>query len=100
MEITETLLSPPQVSTYLQIPVTTLYQWRHRGRGPAATRVGRHLRYRKDDVDAWVEAQGDQSAETNQRRHAPWKPSSHLLPITVNRPGRVLVAGDIMSSAP
>jgi hypothetical protein len=28
------------------VPVATLYGWRHRGEGPAAYRIGRHVRYR------------------------------------------------------
>ncbi|TBO55115.1 DNA-binding protein, partial [Streptomyces kasugaensis] len=38
-------------------PVKTLYQWRHRRIGPNALKVGRHLRYRWTEVDAWLTAQ-------------------------------------------
>ncbi len=44
-----------EVSYFLGVPVATLYYWRTRGDGPACCRVGRHLRYRRDDVTAWVE---------------------------------------------
>jgi hypothetical protein len=37
------------------IPVKTLYDWRRRGLGPKASGVGKHLRYRWSDVDAWFE---------------------------------------------
>lgn len=50
-----TYLTTGQVAEYLSVPVSTLYQWRHRGLGPRAARVGRHLRYRRSDVDRWVE---------------------------------------------
>ena len=50
-----TYLTTSQVAEYLSVPVSTLYQWRHRGLGPRAARVGRHLRYRRSDVDRWVE---------------------------------------------
>lgn len=50
-----TYLTTGQVADYLSVPVSTLYQWRHRGIGPRAARVGRHLRYRLSDVDRWVE---------------------------------------------
>jgi excisionase family DNA binding protein len=56
------LLSPEQLSKELNgIPVATLYQWRLKGTGPRALKVGRHLRYRRSDVDAWLErcATGD-----------------------------------------
>lgn len=49
------LWSVREVSYYLGVPVGTLYLWRSEGRGPASRRVGRHLRYRSEDVMAWVE---------------------------------------------
>lgn len=50
------------VSAFLGVPVNTLYQWRHRGYGPAARRVGRYIRYKQTDVIAWVEALNCESA--------------------------------------
>ncbi|MGP8064525.1 MAG: helix-turn-helix transcriptional regulator [Acidimicrobiales bacterium] len=47
-------LSPVEVSGEIQIPVRTLYAWRHRGIGPEAVRLGRHLRYRREAVDSWL----------------------------------------------
>jgi predicted DNA-binding transcriptional regulator AlpA len=47
------------VSTYLRVPVQTLYQWRKRKYGPRAARVGRHLRYDPADVRAWVVSQSE-----------------------------------------
>jgi predicted DNA-binding transcriptional regulator AlpA len=49
------LWSVSDVSTFLGIPVGTLYQWRHRGLGPRARKVGRHLRYDPADVQAWLD---------------------------------------------
>jgi len=37
--------------------VQTLYRWRVDAKGPPAVKLGRHLRYRWTDVDAWVDAQ-------------------------------------------
>jgi excisionase family DNA binding protein len=51
------LLSPSEVSRYLGVPLGTLANWRYRGRGPASLRVGRHVRYRPQDIAAWVEEQ-------------------------------------------
>jgi excisionase family DNA binding protein len=50
------LLTATQVSELLQVPVQTLYLWRHKGVGPKTVKVGRHLRYRQADLDAWVES--------------------------------------------
>ncbi|MFF2191682.1 helix-turn-helix transcriptional regulator [Streptomyces sp. NPDC058157] len=46
-----------EVSAFLQVPVATLYQWRHKKQGPPAVRIGKHLRYDWDDVEAWWDAQ-------------------------------------------
>jgi excisionase family DNA binding protein len=48
------LATPIEVAAYLQVPVKTLYSWRYEGRGPRARRVGRHLRYSWEDVEAWL----------------------------------------------
>jgi excisionase family DNA binding protein len=39
----------------LGIPVHTLYRWRHKGDGPVGYRVGRHVRYRREAVEASLE---------------------------------------------
>lgn len=51
------LATPIQLAEYLEIPETTLKQWRHKGTGPQWTRVGRHVRYRWPDIDRWLEGQ-------------------------------------------
>ena len=53
----DAVLSTEQVSAYLQIPVNTLYGWRYHGKGPRAIQVGRHLRYRRSEVDRWLDEQ-------------------------------------------
>jgi len=55
----ERLFSPEEVASYLGVPVKTLFQWRYKGVGPRGIRVGRHVRYRSDDVEAWLERVGD-----------------------------------------
>lgn len=51
------LLSVEDLSEYLGVPVTTIYDWRLDGKGPCGVRVGRHVRFAVSDVLAWVEAQ-------------------------------------------
>ncbi|MDX3760011.1 helix-turn-helix domain-containing protein [Streptomyces sp. AK02-04a] len=51
------LATPAEVAAYLGVPVKTLYQWKYRGIGPNVHKVGRHLRYRWPEVDAWLNAQ-------------------------------------------
>ena len=49
------------VSYYLGVPVQTLYWWRVEGLGPRGLRVGRHLRYRPEDIKAWAASQAEAS---------------------------------------
>jgi excisionase family DNA binding protein len=55
----DAMMTPSQVAEYLSVPVATLYAWRHRGGGPPAIRVGKHLRYRREDVERWLDARAD-----------------------------------------
>ena len=55
----EPLVGGRDVSEYLGVPETTLYQWRHKGIGPRGYRVGRHTKYRLSEVDAWLERKAD-----------------------------------------
>jgi len=48
------LLSPLELAAILGVPVTTIYAWRGRGYGPPAIRVGKHLRWRPEEVEAWL----------------------------------------------
>jgi excisionase family DNA binding protein len=50
----EPLLDLGWLSEFLGIPPRTIYNWRLRGEGPPAYRVGRHLRYHKSDVERWL----------------------------------------------
>jgi len=57
--MSERLLTAPEVAGFLGVPLATLYQWRTRGTAPRAVRVGKHLRFRRADLDAWVERHSD-----------------------------------------
>ena len=50
------------VADYLQVPVQTLYSWRAQGYGPSARRMGKHLRYRPEDVTSWLDHLDDGAA--------------------------------------
>jgi excisionase family DNA binding protein len=51
----ERLWTYKDVSEFLGVPVGTLYQWRVRGEGPPAFKIGGHVRFDPDRVRAWVE---------------------------------------------
>ncbi len=55
MQRLEPLISAQELAQYLDVPVKTLYTWRYRREGPPGLRVGKHLRYRRIDVDEWIE---------------------------------------------
>lgn len=50
-----------QAATYLGIAKSTLYTWRTRrpGFGPRAVKAGGALRYRRSDLDVWIEAHAE-----------------------------------------
>ena len=57
--LTESLMSLGDVADYLGVPVRTVYSWRATGKGPRGFRVGKYVRYKASDVDAWLERQAD-----------------------------------------
>jgi excisionase family DNA binding protein len=54
MKLEAELMTVQDVSRCLRVPVGTLRNWRVTGDGPPAARIGRHVRYRQADVEAWV----------------------------------------------
>ncbi len=50
------ILTLEELHTYLKIPKPTLYALAQTGRMPAA-KVGKHWRFRKTDIDEWLNAQ-------------------------------------------
>jgi excisionase family DNA binding protein len=56
---TDRLMTMAEVSDLLGSPISTLYGWRHRGEGPAGYRIGRHVRYRREAVETWIETRAD-----------------------------------------
>jgi excisionase family DNA binding protein len=56
-----TWLTPAQVAELLQVPELTLQAWRYHGTGPKYAKVGKHVRYRRAEVDRWL-AQQEQKA--------------------------------------
>lgn len=51
------LLTPAETAALLRVPVQLLYRWRYEGKGPLSFRIGRYVRYRRSDVDQWIDAQ-------------------------------------------
>ena len=57
--VTSQILETPwmdstELSAYLGVSLDTVRAWRYRNVGPPGHRAGRHVRYHRDEVDAWV----------------------------------------------
>jgi excisionase family DNA binding protein len=48
------LLNETRAAEYLGLSVRTLQAWRVRGGGPVFVKLGRAVRYRPDDLNAWI----------------------------------------------
>ena len=53
----QSLMSPQDLADKLGLPLASIYNFNYRGTGPRRIRVGRHVRYRRVDVEAWIERQ-------------------------------------------
>jgi excisionase family DNA binding protein len=53
-------MSPEQLADYCGVSINTVYRWRKYSQGPVATRMGKHLRFARADVIAWLEGQREQ----------------------------------------
>ncbi len=71
-------LSAQHLADYLNVPLATLYAWRHRRQGPPGFRAGRHLRYRKSDIDQWINDRMEDSAPlSSANKPEPIRSSAH-----------------------
>lgn len=53
--MTDRLLTTREAAELLSVKETTLEQWRWNGRGPEYIKLNRAVRYRRADVEAFVE---------------------------------------------
>jgi len=61
-EVEQRLMTRAEVAQLLRIPEMTLKAWRERGiDGPRSFKVGKAVRYRREEVDRWL-AQQEASA--------------------------------------
>jgi excisionase family DNA binding protein len=92
----DTFLTTAEVLEYLQVNLRTVYRLLKAGRIPAV-RVGRQWRFRKADVDAWLETQRP-GARPPAAAEPPATPAATIPPPGLARarsgPARVLVADD------
>jgi excisionase family DNA binding protein len=51
-----------ELAAELGVPVRTIYAWRQARKAPRGAVFGKHLRFRRSDVDAWIEQRLDATA--------------------------------------
>ncbi len=57
---TDLLVTLEDLAEYLGIPKRTIYAWRYRGIGPVGLKLGGHVRYRRSDIEKWLDEQRDE----------------------------------------
>src|SRR3954447_12982989 len=90
--IDETFLTTEEVLEYLQVNLRTVYRLIKAGKIPAV-RVGRQWRFRKRDIDAWLDSQRPRGG-SRAAAAAPAASSSPARPATGATRPRVLVVDD------
>lgn len=66
-EILDAVLTLSELATRLRVSVQTIYDLRSQGRGPRGFRVGRELRFRVGEVDAWLARMEEADAARHSR---------------------------------
>jgi excisionase family DNA binding protein len=54
LSLVDGVLSLSELCAQLQVSAQTIYDLRSQGRGPRGFRVGRELRFRISEIDAWL----------------------------------------------
>src|SRR5205085_7529783 len=88
--IDETFLTTEEVLEYLQVNLRTVYRLIKAGKIPAV-RVGRQWRFRKSDIDMWLDGE---RPRTGARPAAAAAPSATARPASDGERARVLVVDD------
>ncbi|MGW5054729.1 helix-turn-helix transcriptional regulator [Actinokineospora sp. NPDC004072] len=50
------LWGPKELAEFLGVPLQTIYQWRSKRYGPPGRRIGKYVKFRPEDVYAWVDS--------------------------------------------
>jgi excisionase family DNA binding protein len=54
-------MTTEELAGYLRKTVATIYAMNSKGTGPRRIRIGKHVIYRKADVDAWLDSHAIES---------------------------------------
>ncbi len=56
-------MTPEELAEYLGVTMHCVYAWSSHGGGPPVLHVGARLRYRVDDIEAWLDRVTDSREE-------------------------------------
>lgn len=68
------VMSISELAAYLHVAVQTIYDLRCQGRGPRGFRVGREIRFRLREVEAWLSRMEHDDADRHMAGRTPEKP--------------------------
>jgi predicted DNA-binding transcriptional regulator AlpA len=57
-----------ELADLLQVPLKTIYTWRYKRIGPPAVPMGKYLRFRPEDVAAWLDERADPARSAPAKR--------------------------------
>ncbi|MFJ4808555.1 helix-turn-helix transcriptional regulator [Streptomyces longwoodensis] len=60
----------PEAARRIGLSVKTLWNYRHLGKGPKATPIGRKLAYSIDELDAWLKAEMEGGPDEGRARES------------------------------
>lgn len=60
-------LTVDDLARLLRVPKATVYRWRSAGDGPRGYTIGRHVRFRRAEVETWLEERADEPNRTPRR---------------------------------
>jgi predicted DNA-binding transcriptional regulator AlpA len=60
----------PEAARRIGLSVKTLWNYRHLGKGPAATPIGRKLAYKITELDAWFKAETGADPDPDRARES------------------------------
>jgi excisionase family DNA binding protein len=63
-EPADRLMTDDEAAAYLSASTSTLNFWRTQRRGPAFVKLGRNVRYRRCDLDRWIEANRRETSDS------------------------------------
>ena len=57
------LVGVDEVASILGVSASTVRWWRQTGKGPRSAKIGKHVRYKRAEVEAWAESQFEDSPD-------------------------------------